>query len=145
LNVFPDLHTRRLQLRAFRTTDAQTVFDSFAQESVTRYYNRAVEIGYDLHLAFWRQGIMTEALEADVDFTYSDNFFFLLNHIQALTYIDHAASIRLLAKLGFQEAGIRREAGYWKNQFHDLCSFSWIRPGWMNPSNQQIFIGQSQS
>jgi hypothetical protein len=42
--------------------------------------NHAVEIGYDLHLAFWRQGIMTEALEADVDFPYSDNFFPTKSH-----------------------------------------------------------------
>ena len=94
--------------------------------------NRSVEIGYDLHSEYWRQGIMTETLRAVIDFAYSADFFFPLNRIQALTYVEHKASIGLLKKLGFQEEGIRREAGYWKDQFHNLRSFSLLRRDWMD-------------
>jgi len=93
--------------------------------------NRSVEIGYDLHPVYWRQGIMTEALRAVIDFAYGDSFFFPLNRIEALTYLDHKASIGLLKKLGFLEEGIRREAGYWENQFHNLRSFSLLRYDWL--------------
>jgi ribosomal-protein-alanine N-acetyltransferase len=100
------------------------------------YYNLngihfSVEIGYDLHPDYWRQGIMTEALSAVIDYGYSGAFEFPLNRIQALTYLDHKASAGLLLKLGFQEEGIRRESGYWKGEFHDLRCFSLLRRDWL--------------
>jgi len=88
------------------------------------------EIGYELHPRIWRQGIMSEALTAIIDFAYSDRFFFPLNRIQALTHTFSQPSIGLLAKLGFQPEGIRREYGYWLGRFHDLCSFSLLRREW---------------
>jgi len=94
--------------------------------------NRSIEIGYDLHPDYWRQGIMTEAVKAMINFVYSEVFFFYLNRIEALTYVDHSASIGLLKKLGFKEEGIRREAGFWENQYHDLKSFSLLRYEWMS-------------
>jgi ribosomal-protein-alanine N-acetyltransferase len=93
---------------------------------------RSAEIGFDLHPDYWRQGIMTEALTAMIDYGYSDRFFFRLNRIEALTELENKASIRLLKKLGFTEEGIRREYGYWKDTFHDLRSFSLLRRDWVN-------------
>lgn len=100
------------------------------------YYNLdemhcTAEIGYDLHPTFWRQGIMTEALSAVIAYGFGEDFKFWLNRIQALTYVEHAASAGLLLKLGFQEEGIRRESGYWKGAFHDLRCFSLLRRDWV--------------
>jgi ribosomal-protein-alanine N-acetyltransferase len=92
--------------------------------------NRSVEIGYDLHPAYWRQGITTEALRAVIDYGFSEEFCLWLNRIEALTYVEHEASAGLLRKLGFQEEGIRREYGYWKGEAHDLRSFSLLRRDW---------------
>jgi len=97
--------------------------------------NRSMEIGYDLHPDYWRQGIMTEAVKAMINFAYSEAFFFHLNRIEALTYVNHSASIGLLIKLGFKEEGIRREADFWENQYHDLKSFSLLRHEWMSSSH----------
>ena len=99
------------------------------------YYNlnkafHSVEIGYDLHPLYWRQGIMTEALTAVVNYGFGEGFFFPLNRIEALTYVGHEASAALLTKLGLQEEGVRREYGYWKGQFHNLRSFSLLREDW---------------
>jgi ribosomal-protein-alanine N-acetyltransferase len=97
------------------------------------YLNRAFhscEIGYDLHLDYWRQGYMTEALTAILDFAYSDRFFFELNRIEALTYPYSEASIALLNKLGFVDEGLRRDYAYWEDQFHDLRCFSLLRRDW---------------
>jgi ribosomal-protein-alanine N-acetyltransferase len=190
MNEFPSLQTRRLVLREFRETDAPAVFDSFSQEAVARYVNRAamqsvteaeelvkmrasifergigirwaivlrenldavigscgfykldranhsVETGYDLHPAYWRQGIMTETLKRVFDFAYSEAFFFDLNRIQALTYPQNQASIGLLKKLSFQKEGLRREAGYWEDQYHDLQSFSLLRRDWVSSGAQE--------
>lgn len=99
------------------------------------YYNlnkafRSAEIGYDLHPAYWRQGIMTEALAAVIGYGFGKGFFFPLNRIDALTHVEHEASAGLLERLGFQEEGLRREFGYWKGQFHDLRSFSLLHGDW---------------
>lgn len=91
---------------------------------------RSIEIGYDLHPAFWRQGIMTEALTAMLDFCFSDGFFFRLNRVEALTEMENAASAGLLVKLGFMEEGMRREYGYWKGRYHDGRAFSLLRRDW---------------
>ena len=88
------------------------------------------EIGYELHPRYWRQGIMTEALTAIINFGYSDSFFFNLNRIQALTYIESENSKGLLKKLGFREEGILRDYAYWKDEFHDLVCFSLLRREW---------------
>jgi ribosomal-protein-alanine N-acetyltransferase len=93
--------------------------------------NRSAEVGYDLHPARWRQGLMSEALRAAIDFGFSERFFFSLNRIEALTFLEHEASIGLLRKLGFQEEGIRRQAGYWKGAYHDLRSFALLRQDWV--------------
>jgi ribosomal-protein-alanine N-acetyltransferase len=183
MNDFPVLETKHLVLREFRDSDAQAVFDIFAQDDVTRslgsetmqsmeeaerkvagriglfrneqgirwgitlkargdvvigscgfymlnWYFYSCEIGYELHPRYWRRGIMTEALTAAINLSYSDRFFFRLNRIQALTYVHSEPSIGLLKKLGFKEEGIRREYAYWKGQFHDLCCFSLLRQDW---------------
>ena len=92
--------------------------------------NHSAEIGYDLHSAFWKQGIMTEALRTMINLGYSGVFTFSLNRIQALTYLDHETSGLLLRKLGFQEEGILREWGYWKHAYHDLRVYSLLRTKW---------------
>lgn len=91
---------------------------------------RSVEIGYDLHPDYWRRGMMSEALQAVIAFGFSEAFWFGLNRIEALTYVEHEVSAALLRKLGFVEEGIRRESGYWKGQFHDLRAFSLLRRDW---------------
>ena len=114
--------------------NAETVIGSCGFYKLDRG-NHSVETGYDLHSAYWRQGIMTETLQRVFDFAYNEAFFFDLNRIQALTYPDNKASIGLLKKLGFLEEGLRREAGYWESQYHDLLSLSLVRRDWLNQNN----------
>ena len=44
--------------------------------------------------------------------------------------MDNEASIRLLNKLGFREEGIRRQYGYWKDEYHDVRSFALLKQDW---------------
>ena len=73
---------------------------------------------------------MQEALTAILNFGYSQRFPFHLNRIQALTFLENEASIRLLGKLGFQEEGVRRAYAFFKGSFHDLRCFSLLRADW---------------
>jgi ribosomal-protein-alanine N-acetyltransferase len=107
-----------------------TIVGSCGYYSPNRAFH-SVELGYDLHPGFWRRGIMTEALTAIFDFAFSEAFIFHLNRIEALTELNNKASIRLLTKLGFQEEGIRREYGYWKDEYHDVRSFALLRQDWL--------------
>ncbi|MGB3638456.1 MAG: GNAT family N-acetyltransferase [Rivularia sp. (in: cyanobacteria)] len=66
------------------------------------------EIGYELSQAYWRKGIMTEALTALIKFGFEK---MELNRIQATVMLENTASMKLLQKLGFVEEGILREYG----------------------------------
>lgn len=82
------------------------------------------EMGYELAKAHWRKGYMTEALTSIIDFGFKN---LELNRIQALVMIENQASIKLLKKLNFTQEGVLREYGYWKDRFHDLKLFSFLK------------------
>jgi ribosomal-protein-alanine N-acetyltransferase len=82
------------------------------------------EIGYELARPYWRQGIMTEAVDAIVDFGFRE---LGLNRIEALTMVDNAASVALLRKVGFVQEGILRQHDYFKGKFHDMRLFALLR------------------
>lgn len=80
----------------------------------------AAEVGYELASQFWRQGIMSEALYAIL------NYAFEIRKVQFVTaeiMLENLASRRLLEKLGFQSQEIHRERGFWKGKHHDLEEF----------------------
>jgi [ribosomal protein S5]-alanine N-acetyltransferase len=82
------------------------------------------EIGYDLHPAFWGQGIMTEAVGAMLRFGF---FEVGLNRIEANVTVGNVASGALLTKLGFRYEGLMRQRGYWKEAYHDLEWYALLR------------------
>ncbi|GAC1401577.1 MAG: GNAT family N-acetyltransferase [Ktedonobacteraceae bacterium] len=87
------------------------------------------ELGYDLARTYWRQGIMSEAISAMIDFGFTSMG---LNRIEADVMPENTASARLLHKLGFQEEGTRREYAFWGGTFHDLTLFSLLKREHMN-------------
>jgi ribosomal-protein-alanine N-acetyltransferase len=82
------------------------------------------EIGYELGRAHWRQGIMSEALGAILDFGFRE---LDLNRIEALVMVENEASAALLRSLGFQVEGILREHDFFKGRFHDMRCCSLLR------------------
>ena len=85
------------------------------------------EIGYELGLAHWRQGIMREALPAIIDFGYAT---LGLNRIEALVMVENVGSAGLLSSLGFTEEGTLREHDFFKEAFHDMRSFALLKRDW---------------
>ena len=84
----------------------------------------AAEIGYELKSQFWRQGIMSEALSAILQYGFSSRE---LQFVVAEVMLENVASKRLLEKLGFQSQGILRKHGFWKGKHHDLEQFKLIK------------------
>ncbi len=79
------------------------------------------EIGYELGSEFWGNGFMAEALNCIIDYGFKT---LTLNRIEAYVMLENQNSVRLLEKLDFQEEGVLREHGYYKNGFWDEYIFS---------------------
>jgi ribosomal-protein-alanine N-acetyltransferase len=88
------------------------------------WHSRAA-LGYELAHEHWRQGIMTEALQAVIAFGFEQAG---LNRIQADVMPANRASVGLLEKLGFANEGLLREYENWGSKgYVDLCRFSLLR------------------
>jgi ribosomal-protein-alanine N-acetyltransferase len=91
------------------------------------YWDRAnfkAAIGYDLKRAYWGRGIMPEALRGIIDFGFER---MNLNRIEAHTNTENAASVRMLAKLGFWQEGTFHDQFYENGEFHDVSLFVLLR------------------
>ncbi|KOP23605.1 acetyltransferase [Hapalosiphon sp. MRB220] len=80
----------------------------------------SAEIGYELASNYWRQGIMTEALQTILQFGFED---IGLQFVVAQVMLNNIASKKLLEKLGFQSQGVLKQHDFWKGQYHDLEQF----------------------
>jgi ribosomal-protein-alanine N-acetyltransferase len=89
------------------------------------------EIGYDLASAYWRRGIMREALEAILEFGFAD---LGLNRVEALVMSENNASAGLLRSLGFHEEGLLRQHDYFKGAFHDMRLFALLESEFFDDS-----------
>lgn len=67
------------------------------------------EIGYELASRFWREGIMTEALQAILQFGFEK---MSLRFVAAEVMVDNIASKNLLKKLGFSSQGVLKQHGF---------------------------------
>jgi [ribosomal protein S5]-alanine N-acetyltransferase len=89
--------------------------------------DRRGSIGFDLARAYWRRGIMREALEAILDFGFTH---MSLNRIEADASTENTVSIALLERLGFRREGTQREQYFEEGAFHDLALFALLRREW---------------
>ncbi|HVU12940.1 MAG TPA: GNAT family protein [Phototrophicaceae bacterium] len=85
------------------------------------------EIGYELHPAYVRQGMMTEAASAVIAFGFEQ---LDLHRIEADASLENAASNRLLRKLGFTLEGTLRERHFFRGHYHDECYYGLLRDEW---------------
>ncbi|MFX0210282.1 MAG: GNAT family N-acetyltransferase [Candidatus Hodarchaeota archaeon] len=82
------------------------------------------EIGYDLDPAFWRQGLITEALLIVFKFGFEN---MKLNRIQAIIDSESTRSIQLAQRLGFKKEGVLRQNSYFNGRFRDEFCFSLLK------------------
>lgn len=87
---------------------------------------RMASVGYRLHPANWRQGIVTEALRRAVDFVFSETE---LQRLEATADVRNVASLRVLEKCGFIREGTVRQ-GKMVSVYCDYAIFGLLRSDW---------------
>jgi ribosomal-protein-alanine N-acetyltransferase len=92
--------------------------------------HRRAEVGYLLAKAYWRRGLMTEAMTAVLDYGFASMD---LNRVEALVDPRNAASVGLLRKLGFAQEGLLRDYEFERGAFIDLYMLSLLRREWVPP------------
>ncbi len=84
------------------------------------------EVGYMLHPAYQRMGIMSEALNAVVAHGFNTMG---LHSIEAQLDPNNIASAKLLEANGFVREGLFKENHYWNGRFNDTAVYSLLRIG----------------
>jgi len=87
-------------------------------------YHKRIELSYDMAKEYWRQGIMTKATLATLQYGFK---FLGINRIEAVTSIYNEASVRLLEKCGFTYEGYLRQHRYHRGKLVDVYMFSILR------------------
>jgi len=91
-------------------------------------WHKRASIGYELDRSYWRQGIMTEALSAIVDYGFRK---MAINRIDAVIMPENIASVKMLEKIGFQQEGLLAEYEKWGTKgFVDLYIYAILRKSW---------------
>ncbi len=88
----------------------------------------SAEIGYELHRAFWQQGIMTEAVACALSYGFRE---LALHRVEAVILAENMASKRLLRKLGFMYEGALRQRCFFRGEYHDQLYFGILSDDWL--------------
>lgn len=83
--------------------------------------NHRAEICYDLAEPYWRQGIMTRALNRVIAYCFNEAE---IHRIEAVTLKINTNSIALLKKLGFAFEGSLKNYRYYNGRSHDVEMFA---------------------
>ncbi|MCC3431018.1 MAG: GNAT family N-acetyltransferase [Microcoleus sp. PH2017_04_SCI_O_A] len=75
------------------------------------------EIGYALSARYWREGYMSEAVNAIIEFGFRE---MLLNRIVGRCEVNNIASARVMEKVGMQLEGILRQQLFVKGRYWDV-------------------------
>ena len=94
--------------------------------------HRAMELGYVLGEPWWGRGIASEAAAAVMDYVFEH---FPVERIQARCATEHAASRRVMEKLGLCFEGVERSAMLHAGRFWDLACLSILRGEWRQRKN----------
>jgi [ribosomal protein S5]-alanine N-acetyltransferase len=86
------------------------------------------ELGYELHPAYWGQGLMGEALTAVLDYGFGEMG---LRRVEATPLAENQSSRRLLEKKGFRYEGSLRQRHLFRGLFLDQTYYGLLREEWL--------------
>lgn len=92
-----------------------------------RQEHRCAEVGFELDPRFWRQGLMSEALETILEYGFSN---LGLNRIEATPLAINQASRSLLLKFGFREEGVLRQRVLHEGRYLDEMYLALLHEEW---------------
>ena len=102
--------------------------DEMIGKCILFQFNQAhhrAEIGFILNRNYWRRGLMSQALEAVIDFAFTT---LNLHRIEADVDPDNAGSLGVLEKLGFEREGLFRERWLLNNEWVDSVMLGLVNP-----------------
>lgn len=124
-----DLYRKRLGFRWIVTLkgDSRPIGSlGFYKWSASTSYQ--AEMGYDLAKEHWGKGIMTEAMNAVIDFGFER---MKLNRIEVYIMPRNKRSAKMIKGLGFKREGLLRERWFDENgNYTDDILFSMLRSDW---------------
>jgi ribosomal-protein-alanine N-acetyltransferase len=88
---------------------------------------RRAETGYELKRSCWRQGIVSEAMTAILNYAFTE---LDLHRVEAVVDDVNERSKGLLRKLGFTHEGTLRERFYFRGRFLDEHYFGLLKDEW---------------
>lgn len=86
---------------------------------LNNHHHRA-ELSYDLSRQFWRQGIMSRAINTVLQFAFHTAE---IERMEAVTALKNLPSQSLLKKTGFIHEGMMRKYRFYDNRMHDVEMF----------------------
>lgn len=123
-----DDYTQRREIRwGITFKDDDRIIGSCGFHHFDEGYHCA-ETGYILNRAYWRQGVMAEALSAILTYGFTEMG---LHRIEAIIDIANERSKSLLLKLGFQYEGNLRQRYYMPGRFEDEHYFGLLHDEWL--------------
>ena len=124
LDWLSSLHNENKGLRPIITIkDEDNYIGDVGYYDYEKRHNRA-EIGYILGKDYWGKGIMSEALEAMLNYGFN---VMGLNRVQALIDPRNTASLSLVEKYGFQYEGTFREYEFEYDEYINLGMYSLLK------------------
>lgn len=97
-----------------------TLIGNICYWRIQSQHHRA-EIGYTLHPAYWRKGIMKEAILKVMEFGFEQ---MKLHSIEARISAGNLASAAILKSTGFIQEGYLKEEFCFRNKYYDTIIFS---------------------
>jgi len=91
----------------------------------TNNFHHRAEICYDLNRDYWRQGIMSAAIQATLAYCFRVAN---MERIEAVTMLENEASQNILIKSGFEYEGILKSYRYYEGRFYDVHMYGMNRP-----------------
>ena len=92
-------------------------------------WNRRLEVGFILARPYWRQGLMSEAVAALLDYCFDD---LAMHRVEATIDPQNDVSIRFVQRMGFRcEGGPLRDRVFVAGEYRDLMMYALLREEWV--------------
>jgi ribosomal-protein-alanine N-acetyltransferase len=108
---------------ALTSKDEGRIVGSVALHAIAWSHRRA-DVGFTLASRLWRRGLMTEALRAVIELSFSR---LRLIKLCAQNTLNNDACHAFLLKLGFEQEAVLREHAFWDDRAHDLRQYGLLR------------------
>jgi ribosomal-protein-alanine N-acetyltransferase len=121
--VLDDYHEGRDGPWMIELRNTHTVIGHIHLMEINIQHSKA-EVGFVLARSYWYQGIMTEALNAVLEYSFVE---LGLNRVEAWCISQNRTAARVLEKVGMTKEGELRDYLYQKGVFWDFCVYAMLR------------------